>query len=167
VIDRWAWFDGLVSRCTRGECIEASPALHDAILWLGLRPSDLRAAVGSVLGVPCVRISEPDPRDAARIDGRRLAAVVPSLLRHAEAQVREIGERWLLEPVTAYQLPPATLEHWLDIEGPCGDLLAARVDAEGLALLGLPALERLGRTSTRPNVREAAARWLHGVADDA
>ncbi|MEX1368470.1 MAG: hypothetical protein AB1Z98_35390, partial [Nannocystaceae bacterium] len=57
-------------------------------------------------------------------------------------------------------LPPASVERWLVDAGRMGDLLAPRVRAHGLALLGPDALLRLSRASSRPGVRRGAEHWL-------
>jgi hypothetical protein len=164
MIDRWGWFDALVLRSTQDDLVAPSAALSDAILWLGLRPTQLRSAIGAALGVPGSRVATPDPRDVARVDGRRLAALAPPLLGHDSPEIRGLAERWLTAPAAAYQIPEPTLEAWLRKPGPCGDLLHARLADEGLALLSPDALGRLAHDSCRGPVRAVARMWIDRLA---
>lgn len=155
--DRWDWLRELV---VHPRVTASSPAVRDAICRLGLPVAQIVEGVAAVLELPAHRVAAADPEAIARVDGHRLATLLPALAAHDHPGVRDLAERWLRVPATAYQIPPAILEAWLAGDGPCAAVLASRLRDEGLALLAPPALERLAARAVRPAVREAAAHWL-------
>jgi hypothetical protein len=154
---RWDWLRELV---THPRVTASSVAVGDAICRLGLPPAQIVEGVAFVLDLPPARVEEADPEAVARVDGRRLATLLPALALHEHRAVRELADRWLHAPATAYQIPPAILEAWLAGDGPCVGALASRLRHEGLALLPPRALQRLADRAVRPAVRAAAAEWL-------
>ena len=157
-MDRWAWFDALVTRCVDVTPLRPSAALADAVLDLGLSPRQLAAAVGSVLGVAGSQVATPSPHDVARVDGRKLAVLAGPLLQHRTQRVRAIAEAWLATPAAAYQIPRDTLADWLVDDAPPARLLLDRLPREGLALLGPDAVRRVGTEAPRA-VRDAIGPW--------
>lgn len=157
---RWDWLRELV---LHPRVTASSTAVSDALCRLGLGEAQIVEGIAAVLDMPLHRVRDADPEAVARADGRRLAALLPALASHDDRSVRELAERWLLEPATAYQLPPDVLEAWLSGDGPCAGPLASRVEHEGLALLPPPALARLAERAVQPAVRSAARRWLERI----
>ena len=152
---RWHWLADLVDlpRSDR-------PALRDALTWLGFSETALVEGIAAILDVTPQRLVAPDDATVARVDPQRLAAVLPRLLDDERAALRSIGERWLSCPAAAYQLPPALVEGWMRSTGTATTLLRARIEREGLALLGGDALRRLAKDATDAAIREAAQRWV-------
>jgi hypothetical protein len=166
---RWDWLYDLVHRrlarpdadATRDDA-ESSPtdALRDALSRLGLSPDSVIEGVASVLGLTPHALEEPEARTVRRTDPEQLAVLLPFLVRHDQAQIRRIGERWLRCPPVAYQLPQRALVHWLETDDEISAIVAPRLRAEGLAMLGPDALLRLSRTG-HPRVKDAAKTWSH------
>lgn len=159
---RWDWLSDLVQSAPPAS---PSAAIVDAVCRLGLRPAQIVEALAAVLEIPATRVRAPDATVAARVDGARLARLLPALTEHDHPAVRELAARWLEAPAAAYQLPRAALEAWLAGDGPCADLLAPRLRDEGLALLCPEALRRLSHSATRATVRVHAQRWLDRIDD--
>ncbi|MCA9706772.1 MAG: hypothetical protein KDK70_13050 [Myxococcales bacterium] len=160
---RWDWLYDLVRRGLRPppEATERPrDALRDALEGLGLTPDAIAEGVAVVLELPPARLREPDGPTVARVDPEQLGVLLPFLVEHPHAEIRRIGERWLACPGAAFQLPGPVVERSLADEGRMGDLLAPRVQSDGLALLGPDALLRLSKASCRAAVRQAAERWL-------
>jgi hypothetical protein len=166
---RWDWLYELVHRRLaaraeepEGDESESSPtdALRDALSRLGLSPDAVVEGVASVLGLTPHALEHPEARTVRRTDPDQLSVLLPFLVHHEHAHIREIGERWLTCPPVAYQLPPKSLLRWLETDARIGDLLGPRLDAEGLAMLGPDALLRLSRTGHGP-VKSAAKAWSH------
>lgn len=160
---QWDWLFELVRRGLRPPdepAVADHTALRDALEALGLSPEAIVEGVAAVLALPPERLRRPDGPTVARTDPDKLGVLLPFLVEHGQPEIREIGERWLRCPGAAFQLPRPTVERWLLEAGRVGDLLAPRVRAEGLALLGPDALLRLSRTSERASVRRDAQPWL-------
>lgn len=163
---RWDWLYDLVRRGLRPAPAddESLPvpgnALRDALSQLGLSPEAITEGVATVLELAPHRLREPDAATVARVDPDELGVLLPFLVEHTEAEIREIGERWMACPGAAFQLPRPLVERWLAERGRMGDLLATRVRADGVALLGPDALLRLSKGSCRPQVCRDAAHWL-------
>lgn len=161
---RWDWLYDLVHRrlaepdpdATRSRC--PGDALRDALSTLGMSPDDVLEGLAAVLGISVDALREPDARIARDTDPAQVAVLLPFLLHHERAEVREVGERWLACPRVLYQLPLETLTRWLESDAELARALADRLDHEGPALLGPERLLRLSKTAQAP-AREAAARW--------
>ncbi len=162
---RWDWLYELVRRGLRpsDDPSAPAPALRDALERIGLSPDAIIEGVATVLELPPGRLREPDGATVARVDPDQLGVLLPFLVQHGHPEIREIGERWLACSGAAFQLPRPAVERWLREPGRMGDLLAARVRGDGLALLGPDALLRLSKASSRENVRRAAEHWLTRV----
>lgn len=162
---RWDWLYDLVRRGLRPappDEASAAPrhALRDALEGLGLSPDAIVEGVAAVLELSPDRLREPDGATVATVDPDQLGVLLPFLVEHGKAEIREIGERWLACPGAAFQLPRPAVERWLTESGRMGDRLAPRLRSEGLALLGPDALLRLSKASGRESVRRAAEHWL-------
>ncbi|MCX4246849.1 hypothetical protein [Paraliomyxa miuraensis] len=161
---RWDWLYELVRRGLRpaaGDDAPApGPALRDALEHIGLSPDAIVEGVATVLELPPGRLREPDGATVARVDPDQIGVLLPFLVEHGHAEIREIGERWVACPGAAFQVPRAIVERWLTEPGRMGDLLATRVRSEGLALVGPDALLRLSKASSRDAVRRAAEQWM-------
>lgn len=167
---RWDWLYDLVHRrLHRAEsepaAVTAAPgdALRDALGRLGLSPDAVTEGVASVLGLSPHAFAEPDPRTVRRTDPEQLAVLLPFLVHHDQAEIRDIGERWLRQPTVAYQLAPHVLVQWLETDPDIARVLGPRLREEGLAMLGPDRVVRLSRTG-QPPVREAARAWAHRLS---
>lgn len=166
---RWDWLYDLVHRRLRGAsdegsraaAVQAAPAdaLRDALTRIGLSPDAVIEGVASVLGLSPHGFAEPDARIIHRTDPEQLGVLLPFLVHHDHPEIRAIGERWLLAPSAAYQIPQQQLQRWLESDDRIAVLLAPRLRPEGLAMLGPEAMVRLSRTGRTDAVREAARVW--------
>lgn len=162
---RWAWLHDLVGRA-RTEIPDDGgprPALADALQGMGFSAHALLEGIAAVLEVPSARLRDPDADTIARVDGARLAVLLPPLLDHHAHDVRRVAQRWVSRPALAYQLPRAVLERWLRGTGTMAALIEPRLVDEGLALLGPAALHRLAVVAQRPGIRNAAHGWVARV----
>jgi hypothetical protein len=167
---RWDWLYDLVHRRLEGGAahgngararVHAAPAdaLRDALTRIGLSPDAVIEGVASVLGLSPHGFAEPDARIIHRTDPEQLGILLPFLVHHDHPEIRAIGERWLLAPSAAYQIPQRQLRRWFESDERIASLLAPRLRPEGLAMLGPEALVRLSRTGRTDAVRDAARVW--------
>lgn len=137
----------------------AAQRLSDAIERLGLDGGALLEGLASILGVDEAELREPSLATLAELDSDVLAMVLPVWVEHDSAEVRTIGDRWLALPPTLYEVDPEVVGRWAAGDGRMARMLAERVDAEGLALLGPEGLTALARRARDPEVRASAERW--------
>ncbi len=162
---RWDWLRDLLAR---GRMQLALPirgsrnrheALRDALERLGIPDGELLEGVAAVLGVSTQTLAAPGPRALATAAGDDLAQVLPLLLEHRSEAMRRIARAWLGLPESIYSVAGDQAERWLTDSVAVGDLLAPRVDGEGLAWLGPRALQRLASAAASMHVRDAARAW--------
>lgn len=161
---RWDWLYDLVHR-RLAEPEDASrrsrspgDALRDALSTLGLGPDEVLEGLASVLGISVEVLTRPDAMTVRETNPEQVAVLLPFLLHHERAEIRDVGERWVACPRVLYQLPPETIARWLESDAELARTLAPRLDHEGPALLGPQRLLRLSKTA-QPKAREAAERW--------
>lgn len=162
----WDWLRELVERGITGDASAAADApdhhgaLRDALTRLGLGKDELIEGVAEVLEIHPVRFENPDPETIAGVDREQLATLLPYLLEHSDAAVRDIGSRWLDSPTTVFELPQQVVVGWLLEDGVAARRLAPRLRREGLALLGPDGLSRLARDAANPRVKDGARAWI-------
>jgi hypothetical protein len=163
----WDWLRDLFHRGLSGDTARREPAeprahqaLCDALSRLGLHTSELVEGIADVLGLHPVRFENPDPETVARVDPGQLEVLLPLLIEHTDPALRSIGERWLANPTTVFELRSDIVLSWLERDGEASRMLAPRLAREGLALVGPDGLARLAVTSKSQRVRENARVWL-------
>jgi hypothetical protein len=163
----WDWLRDLIHRGLSGDAERSEPAepgahqaLRDALSRLGLHKNELVEGIADVLGLHAVRFENPDPGTVAGVDREHLEVLLPLLIEHADPALRDIGERWLANPTTVFELRRDIVLRWLERDGEASRVLAPRLAREGLALLGPDALARLAVTSESQRVRDNARVWV-------
>ncbi|MBL8943704.1 MAG: hypothetical protein JNK45_11170 [Myxococcales bacterium] len=162
---RWDWLRDLLARGRAQLALpdRGSPtrrdALRDALERLGLDDRELVEGVATVLGLDVASLRHPGPQALAAAPADDLALVLPLLLEHHSPAIRAVGRAWFGVPEAIYTVASDQAERWLLDSIATGDLLADRVDREGLAWLGPESLRRLATTAASPLARHAAMRW--------
>lgn len=178
VIDRsdeprgeWAWLRELVKQqLDAGEhdgatsTDDRAQTLARTLERLGMEPETVERGVAQLLGIDPAALRKPDAATVAACDRVQLAVLLPFLLAHPDDRLRQIGERWLALPATAYELEAPTVESWLADDGPLARGLVSRIEREGLALVGTDALRRLAEGARRDDVRASAEQWIGRLA---
>lgn len=168
---RWDWLRDLLAR---GRAQLSLPekasrsrhdALRDALERLGLDDQALMEGVATVLGLSVAAFRSPGPAALGVAAGDDLALVLPLLLEHRSPAIRTVGRAWFAVPETIYTVASDQAERWLLDSAAIGDLLAPRLDREGLAWLGPEALRRLVSAAASPRAREAAAGWCDRLVE--
>jgi hypothetical protein len=162
---RWDWLRELLAR---GRAQLSLPerssrtrheALRDALERLGLDDKSLMEGVATVLGLSVATFASPGRGALQTTMPDDLALVLPLLLEHRSAAIRAVGQAWFAVPDTIYAVASDQAERWLVDSATTADVLASRIDREGLAWLGPEALRRLTNSGATLRVREAAAAW--------
>jgi hypothetical protein len=163
----WDWLRDLIHRGLSGDTVRSEPteprshqALRDALNRLGLHSSELVDGIADVLGLHPVRFENPDPDTVAGVDREQLEVLLPLLLEHTDPALRCVGERWLANPTTVFELRRDIVLGWLQRDGEASRMLAPRLAREGLALLGPDNLARLAVTGKSQRVRDNARVWV-------
>lgn len=137
----------------------AAASLREALDRLGLEPEAVLEGISSILEIDLVALSDPNTTTLRALEPELLAMLLPVWLEHESEQLRGVGQRWLAIPATLYEIDKAVLERWASGEGRLAEAIAARLDREGLALLGPEGLARLAHKARDPRVKSIAERW--------
>jgi len=162
---RWDWLRELLARGRAQLSIpERSSrtrheALRDALERLGIDDRSLIEGVATVLGLSVATFASPARAALATTVGDDLALVLPLLVEHGSPAIRAVGQAWFAVPETIYAVASDQAERWLVDSPTTADLLATRIDREGLAWLGPEALRRLVTSGATVRVREIASLW--------
>jgi len=140
---------------------ERSPGqrLRAAIEQLGLEAEALLEGLATILSVTQDELSRPTPESAAKLEPEVLAMLLPVWMGHESRLLNEVGARWLAIPATLYELDPDQLARWARGEGALAQVVGARLEVEGLALLGPERLLALAHSARDLGVRERAQAW--------
>lgn len=170
----WDWLRDLIHRGLSGETVRNEPdepgahqAIRDALSRLGLHTSELVEGIADVLGLHPVRFENPDPQTVAGVDREHLEVLLPLLLEHTDPALRGIGERWLANPTTVFELRGEIVLGWLERDCAASRMLAPRLAREGLALLGPDGLSRVAVTSKSARARDNARVWVRRLGASA
>lgn len=168
---RWDWLRELLAR---GRAQLAIPertsrgrreALRDAFERLGLDDRSLIEGVATVLGLSVATLTAPGPQALAATTADDLALVLPLLLEHRSPAIRNVAHAWFAMPEAIYAVASDQAERWLVDSAAVGDVLAPRLETEGLAWIGPEGLRRVAATAASPRAREAAGNWCMRLAE--
>lgn len=168
---RWDWLYGLIHRRlakppepeTQLPPPSPTDALRNTLGRAGLSPDAVTESLAGVLGLSPHEFADPTPATVRKTSPEQLEILLPFLLGHTRAELRNLGERWLLCPPVLYQLPPNIVMTWLETDEKIARLTAPRLGPEGLALLGPEALMRLAHTGCESS-RSKARHWANRLS---
>ena len=142
----------------------SAAALREALERLGLQPDALLVGIAEIIGLELEQLRNPSLDALAELDRELLAVLVPFFVEHEASELQQVGRRWLGLPTSVYELDRALIETWLTQEGPLAKALLGRVDREGLALLGVEGLARVGQRAREAEIKAAVGRWQARLA---
>jgi hypothetical protein len=149
----WAWLGALLDTSSQPS------ALRHALRELGFSRRVLLGGLASQLDLSAEAFWRAKPESFLRCQKGRLGTLVPELIQHPDAQLAELGQRWLANPDVVYEIDPRIVEAWLSRDTELARALEPMLEREGLALLGPQALRRLAREAP-PSTRLLAAEWV-------
>jgi hypothetical protein len=137
----------------------SAAALREALERLGLQPDALLVGIADIIGLELEQLRTPNLEALAKLDRELLAVLLPFFIEHEASELQQVGRRWLGLSTCVYELDRALIESWLTQEGPLAKALLGRLDREGLALLGVEGLARVGQRAREAEIKAAVARW--------
>lgn len=160
----WDWLSELIAReLEEGDDLHAAQTTREAMVGLGLRVDAVLEGVAAVLGLSPAQFECAQPELAQLPPIRPLVLLLTALADHPDPRARAAVRRWLEVDAVVYDVPVARLAAWLSSHEELAPALHGRVEAEGLALLGVPTLRTLAEDSAFRAVRNSANRWLARV----
>ncbi len=142
----------------------AAAALREALERLGLQPAALLEGIAAIVDMNLAELRSPTPASVAKIDLELLAMLLPFWVEHEAPELQTVGRRWLALPNAIYEFERELVESWLIHEGTLARELLARLDREGLALLGPEGVVRVAQRARLSDVRASAERWRTRLA---
>jgi hypothetical protein len=137
----------------------AAASLREALERLGLAPEAVLEGISTIVGVELALLREPNDATRRALEPELLAMLLPVWLEHPTEQLQAVGRRWLALHATIYEIDPSVIERWLSGEGRLAEAVAARLEREGLALLGPEGLARLAHKATDDHIKAIAESW--------
>lgn len=169
--ERWDWLRDLLARGRAQLSIperssrSRHEALRDALERLGLDDLALVEGVATVLGLSVAAFRAPGPVAVRAAIPDDLALVLPLLVEHRSAAIRAVGQAWLAIPEVIYTVASDQAERWLVESATIGELLAPRLDREGLSWMGPEALRRLASGAASARARQVAGTWCARLSE--
>jgi hypothetical protein len=134
-------------------------SLREALERLGLEPEAVLEGISTILGIELAALREPTDATLRALEPELLAMLLPVWLEHPSEQLQAVGHRWLALHSTLYEVDQNVLERWLSGEGLLAQTVAARLEREGLALLGPEGLARLAHKAVDAEIKAIAESW--------
>lgn len=137
-----------------------------ALARIGFGFEALLDGIADVTGCTREDLLHPSAAGLSRLDPELLAALIPALLQHDDARMRQIASELVALPATIYAVSADMSAQWLVDSSALAQMLVDRVRDEGLAWLGPIHLARLADEGATPALRSVCATWRERITGD-